>query len=85
MKQNLITELTLEQKALIPVYREKWQKIALSTEPINRQKAESAIKLTYALMGDPNPEIVFSDSPHAAFDILLNKIWQRWESKDDYG
>ncbi len=36
-------------------------------------------------MGDPNPEIVFSDSPYAAFDILLKKIWQRWESKDDYG
>ena len=85
MTQKLITKLTPEQKGLISVYREKWQKIALSTQPINRQKTAEAIQLAYSLMGDPNPEIVFSDSPYAAFDILLKKIWQRWESKDDYG
>jgi len=82
---ELISKLTSEQKALISVYREKWQKIALSTQPINCQKAAEAIQLAYSLMGDSNPEIVFSDSPHAAFDILLEKIWHRWESKDDYG
>ncbi|MGD1806599.1 DUF6745 domain-containing protein [Dapis sp. BLCC M126] len=85
MSQKLITKLTPKQKALIPVYREKWQKIALSTQPINRQKAAEAIQRAYALMSDPNPEIVFSDSPRAAFDILLQKIWQRWKSQDNYG
>ncbi|MEM1169963.1 MAG: DUF6745 domain-containing protein [Cyanobacteria bacterium P01_H01_bin.35] len=85
MSQKPITKLTPEQKALIPVYREKWQKIALSTQPINRQKAAETIQFAYSLMGDPNPEIVFSDSPREAFDILLQKIWQRWKSQDDYG
>ncbi|MGD1700554.1 DUF6745 domain-containing protein [Dapis sp. BLCC M229] len=85
MSQKLTNKLTPEQKALIPVYWEKWQKIAFSTQPINRQKAAEGIQLAYSLMGDPNPEIVFSDSPHAAFDILLEKIWQRWKSQDDYG
>ena len=85
MWQTKIEKLTPEQKSLIPIYREKWQKIALSTQPINRQKAAEGIQLAYTLMGDPNPKIIFYDSPHAAFEILLQKVWQRWESKDDYG
>jgi hypothetical protein len=50
MSKNLITELTPEQEALIPVYREKWRAIALSTDPIDRQKATEAVKLAYAAM-----------------------------------
>lgn len=85
MSQKQITKLTPEQEAQISVYREKWHRQALCVEAIDRQKAASAIQLAYTLMGDPNPEIIFCDSPRAAFDILLNKIWQRWKSKDDYG
>jgi len=59
---ELISKLTSEQKALISVYREKWEKIALSTQPINCQKAAEAIKLAYSLMGDPNPEILFDQT-----------------------
>ncbi|NEQ23063.1 MAG: hypothetical protein F6K28_28700, partial [Microcoleus sp. SIO2G3] len=44
---SLIETLTPEQEALIPVIREKWRQIALSTEPINRQKATQAIKAAY--------------------------------------
>ncbi|WP_287325493.1 DUF6745 domain-containing protein [Okeania sp. SIO1F9] len=83
--KKLITKLTPDQETLIPVYRKKWHTIAHSTQPINRQKATKAIQLAYNLMGDPNPEIVFCESPYAAFDTLLSVIWQRWESKDDYG
>ena len=85
MPQKVITKLTPEQEAMISVYREKWHTQAFSVEPVDRQKAAEAIQRAYTLMSDPNPEIVFCDSPRAAFDILLNKIWQRWESKDDYG
>ncbi|MEW5856259.1 MAG: hypothetical protein AB1861_02560 [Cyanobacteriota bacterium] len=38
MSQIKIDKLT-PQEALIPVYRQKWRAIALSTEPIDRQKA----------------------------------------------
>jgi hypothetical protein len=31
-----------KKEALIPVYREKWKAIALSTEPIDRKKATEA-------------------------------------------
>jgi hypothetical protein len=39
MSNTLIKKLTPEQEALIPVYVQKWTSLALSTEPIDRQKA----------------------------------------------
>ena len=62
---SLIEKLTPEQEALIPVYREKWRSIALSTEPIDRQKAREAVKAAYKLIGKQEPEIIFFDSPYA--------------------
>lgn len=64
-KDKIITQLTSEQEALIPVYREKWRKIALSTERIDRQKAAEAVKAAYTLINLPEPEILFYDSPYA--------------------
>ena len=61
-----MTILTPEQEALIPVYQEKWKAIALSTEPINRQRAEAAIKAVYAIMGKNAPQIRFCSSPYEA-------------------
>jgi hypothetical protein len=71
MSQNLITELTPEQEALIPVYREKWRAIAFSTAPIDRQKADEAVKATYAAIGLSEPKILFSDSLYAALRTVL--------------
>jgi hypothetical protein len=51
MSQIKIDKLTPEQEALIPVYRQKWRAIALSTEPIDHQKAAEALKVVYASMG----------------------------------
>lgn len=62
---SLIEKLTPEQEALIPVYREKWRSIALSTEPIDRKKAAEAVKAAYKLIGKQEPEIIFFDSPYA--------------------
>lgn len=67
--------LTPEQKALIPVYQEKWRQIALSTEPIDRQKAIEAVKAAYALIGEKEPKISFYDSPKAALEIVLSEGW----------
>ncbi|HAZ43203.1 MAG TPA: hypothetical protein DDW76_38530 [Cyanobacteria bacterium UBA11369] len=63
--------LTPEQAAQIAIIVEKWRAIALSTEPIDRHKAASAIKAAYALMGKEVPEIVFCPSPRDA----LNKLF----------
>lgn len=71
-ENKIITELTPEQEALIPVYREKWRKIALSTERIDRKKAADAIKAAYTWFGAKQPEILFVDSPYAAFRQLDN-------------
>lgn len=62
----MITELTPEQEALIPVYREKWMNIALSTESIDRKKVTQVVKRAYALISLSEPEIIFCDSPYAA-------------------
>ncbi|WP_449418130.1 DUF6745 domain-containing protein [Phormidium nigroviride] len=67
----MIDKLTPEQEALIPVYREKWRAIALSTEPIDREKAADAVKAIYAAIGQQEPKITFFDSPHAAHQKLL--------------
>jgi len=64
MSEINIDKLTPEQEALIPVYQEKWRSIALSTEPIDRQKATEAVKKAYALIGLSEPEILFYDSPY---------------------
>lgn len=66
MSNKRIEKLTPEQEALIPVYRDKWRKIALSTERIDRGKAADAVKAAYELIGVPKPEIIFFDSPYAA-------------------
>ncbi len=63
-------KLTPEQKALIPVYRDKWRQIALSTERIDRAKAESAIKAAYIANGKPEPEVQFYSSPCVVWKSL---------------
>ncbi|HEY9650501.1 MAG TPA: hypothetical protein V6C95_07550 [Coleofasciculaceae cyanobacterium] len=73
MPQITLETLTPEQEALIPVYRNKWRKIALSTEPIDKQKATEAVKAAYNLIRSPEPEIVFFDSPHAALKLILER------------
>lgn len=65
--------LTSEQKALIRVYQEKWKAIALSTERIDRQKAEVAVKAAYQVMGLQEPEIIFCDSPYQSLRLSASK------------
>jgi hypothetical protein len=70
MSNQELEKLTPEQESLIPVYREKWINIALSTERIDIEKAAQAIKDAYILLGKQEPQIIFLDSPK----FLLNKI-----------
>ncbi|WP_421657074.1 hypothetical protein [Leptothermofonsia sp. ETS-13] len=54
-----IERLTLEQESLIPMYRDRWRQVSLSTSPIDREKAESAVKATYVAMGKSPPGSYF--------------------------
>ncbi|BAY27404.1 hypothetical protein NIES2100_72280 [Calothrix sp. NIES-2100] len=84
MSNQRIAKLTPEQAALIPVYREKWTSIALSTIPIDRQKARESVTVAYQLLDLPEPEIIFFDSPYAAWNERLVEIInlpkkERWQ------
>ena len=74
---SLIEKLTPEQEDLIPVIREKWRQIALSTEPINRQKVTQSVNAAYALIGEKEPKLLFFNSPYTALNtvvcLVLNK------------
>ena len=69
----MIETLTPEQEALIPVYREKWGKIELSTKPIDRQQAEIAVKNFYGAIGKKEPSVWIFTSPAAAKQELLSR------------
>jgi hypothetical protein len=74
MEQSImspIKSLTPEQEALILVYRDKWREIVLSTEPIDRQRAEGALRAAYALAGKADPEFRFLNGPGE-----LQELWQ---------
>ncbi|MEH1856315.1 MAG: DUF6745 domain-containing protein [Nostoc sp.] len=71
---SLIEKLTPEQEALIPVYREKWRAIALSTERIDREKAAEAVKAAYVAIDYEQPEIFFQDSPYAAYNWMQKRL-----------
>ena len=62
-----IETLTPEQEALIPVIRDKWRRIVLSTEPIERKRAKKAAKTAYAAIDLKEPRVIFCDNPHAAY------------------
>ena len=61
---SLIRQLTAEQEVMIPVYLEKWWRIALSTQPINRQRAQAAVEAAYAVMGRRSPQVFFVSGPN---------------------
>ncbi|MBW4468914.1 MAG: hypothetical protein KME45_00735 [Stenomitos rutilans HA7619-LM2] len=78
---QMINQLTPDQEALIPVYQEKWRKIALSTERIDQQKAAEAVKIAYTVIDEREPEIIFVESPYAALALITSKTREGLKSK----
>ncbi|MEG3920423.1 hypothetical protein QUA07_15010 [Microcoleus sp. T3_A4] len=74
MSQTKVKKLTPEQAALIPVYREKWRAISLSTGPINRSQAAETVKSAYSAIGLKAPEIIFVDRPYEAADLIVSRF-----------
>lgn len=66
-ENSIIDQLTPEQEAQIPLYIEKWKKIALSTERIDRQRATDAITAAYQWFDCEAPEIIFVNGLCEAF------------------
>lgn len=78
---SLIEKLTPEQESLIPIIQEKWHSLALSTAPIDRQKASFAVKSAYVFLWDDEPEILFFDSLYEALKDI-NVYLPNWEEYD---
>ena len=63
-----IDKLTPEQEALIPVIRDKWIEIGLSTEPTDRANAERGVDLAYQAAGLKPPKTkIWLASPLASY------------------
>ena len=69
----MITNLTPEQQSSIAYYKEKWKRITLSTQPINRKKVSALLETTHYFYpsGVIPPKVLFFDSPFAAFSNEL--------------
>ena len=75
MSEKQIKKLTPEQEALIPAYRDKWKRIAFSTERIDRDKTVKAVELLYYLTCQKKPEITFYESPYKALNQSFKEEW----------
>jgi hypothetical protein len=77
----MISKLTLEQEALIPVYLQKWLDVGYRTAPLDKAKAEKAIEFTYKLMSKPMPQIIYAESPMAGLMIASLRTESQLESQ----
>jgi hypothetical protein len=65
--EQYIESLTPEQEELLPVYRDKWIKIGLNCDPIDRVKAEEEAKKAYAEVDLVPPEkFIVANGPLSA-------------------
>lgn len=73
---NVINKLTPAQEAKIPEYLERYRAIGTCTKPIDRAKAEAALKACAAYLKQPEPIVLFVDSPKQVCiaSSLINKI-----------
>jgi hypothetical protein len=64
------TPLSPEQTLLLKECQEKWLRIALSTEPIDHEKAREAVKQAYQVNGFTEPKIYVLGSPFAGMQKI---------------
>jgi hypothetical protein len=80
-----IEKLTQEQISIFPAYVDRWTKIGLSTQPIDRARAATAIDKVYKSAGREPPKIkIFLDSPFGgAIGAVYLSAWR--DSGDQVG
>ncbi|AUT03669.1 hypothetical protein CLI64_26570 [Nostoc sp. CENA543] len=71
MPKRIIAELNEEQEAMIAIYRDKWRKVAISTETIDYEKVVAIIKAAYVVSDYPEPEILFYSNPLLAIQEII--------------
>ena len=69
---------TAEQIAQIDRYRSKWEQIAVSNEPIDRERAKLAINKAYNLIDLSVPDTIFFATPYEALNYLNREITANW-------
>ena len=68
-------ELTLEQEKLGLRYKEKWDAMLFSTQPINQEKSLQAIYQARDVLNLDRPKVIFCQSPLEAVNIIAeNKL-----------
>jgi hypothetical protein len=71
MPTRIVTTLTEEQEAKLPIYRDKWRSLELLTASIDREKATAAIEAAYLASNYPQPDLLFFSSPMATIKNFL--------------
>lgn len=75
MSSTKIRKLTEEQKALFPVYTDKWVKIGTCTRPTDRTKAEYWISRAYENVGlAPPRRYMWAPSPPGLLALVWNSV-----------
>jgi hypothetical protein len=69
--------LTSEQEALLPVFRDKWLKIGLSTQSIDVMRFKRAFDEMCDIAKQPHREIWICDSPFQAI-LIINLLANLW-------
>ena len=63
-------ELTFKQEELGLRYKEKWDALLLSTQPINREKSLQAIYQARKVLNQKIPKVIFCQSPLEALNFI---------------
>lgn len=73
----MLTELTDEMRAAIPAHVDRWTRVGLSTDPMDRERAVAAVRACYAFAGLAGPRIEFAASfgDHVYLDAVWAKVW----------
>ena len=80
----MITELTKEQEAMLPVYRDKWKAISTDSTPFTQAEAEQIVNAyqKHVLCVKETPVIICAD-PFAAWDKVV-EVTQLPEGDRDF-
>lgn len=86
MADKKVRSLTKEQESLFPVYVERWKKIGLSTDRMDRDAAIAAAKKAYRLVGLEEPtNFYFTKSPIDAVNFIKKNLDKKSSKAEIFG